>query len=117
MEQDQKKMDALQLHHFLGKKWAIGILYILEKDTTSYNQLFNILRHRISPTLLSLRLKELIHFGFIQQNTDHQKITYTITKNGNEFLRFLHQLENWARKNGYSFETAEVQGRAKNELK
>ncbi len=89
---------------FIGKKWTLLILLELYKGKDKwkrYSQLKKSLQ-KITPKMLSLRLKELekekILIKRISTNKFPIKCEYALTKTGEEFIKIIKDIKKWALK-------------------
>ena len=96
----KKECDVLKLYKLLGKKWTIELFFNIDDDPASYNQLFSLFGHTISPTLLSKRLKELSDFNLINKKNVSWKNLYIITTKGEELKNIILKSKIWL----YSYE-------------
>ncbi|MBR9677548.1 helix-turn-helix transcriptional regulator [Candidatus Woesearchaeota archaeon] len=87
---------------FLGKRWTLLILLELYKGDSNkkrYSQLKNNIV-RITPKILSLRLKELEKEKLITKKVDttHFPITseYQLTKSGEAFIKIIKDIKQWS---------------------
>lgn len=81
--------DFIRFYKYLGSSWTIFILFKLEREPKTFNQLLAELERRINPFLLSLRLKQAISFNIIEKFIYQGKIMYRITPLGNKVLESL----------------------------
>lgn len=88
----------------VGKKWSLLILFELYRSGTREKRYTEIklALPKITPKLLSLRLKELERDGLISKKIDTSsfpvKSTYKLTKAGEEFIVVAKALKNWSLK-------------------
>ncbi|MGK4568703.1 winged helix-turn-helix transcriptional regulator [Flavobacterium sp. 3HN19-14] len=86
----------------VGDKWSVFVMVTLGKSKTMR---FNELKHGIggiSQKMLTVTLRELESFGLVNREIFPQippKVEYTITPMGEEFLRHLVVMLEWACKN------------------
>lgn len=93
------KCDIIDLYSFLGKKWTFALFSNMSEDPVTFNQLHEMSRHLINPTLLSERLKDMIRFNLVERKIVDGKVSYIITSQGQEFKSILHQIKEWAQRN------------------
>jgi len=92
----------MALFDLLGRSWAMGIVWQLDKGPAT----FRVLQERcetISPTTLNKRLKELTQAQIIERSLEG----YTLTPRGEELLKRLKPLGQWAREWAKLFNTDE----------
>src|SRR3989344_2922502 len=90
---------VFQIADLIGKKWTIALLGEIE---THNAQGFNVLFHRmgkITPKILTQRLKELESQGLIRKTVDTKsvplKTAYHLTDKGRELQKILMELKVW----------------------
>lgn len=88
----------------IGKKWTLLILLELHKGkdgSRRYSELKSRLP-RITPKILSLRLKELEHEKLIQKKVDSKtipvKCEYSLTKSGEGLIGVVKEIKKWSLK-------------------
>lgn len=82
----------------IGSKWVLLILYNLCTERKGFNELQRALP-RISPRILSLRLKELVESGLVTKTvfqTTPPTVQYSITPKGQSLKSILESLGSWA---------------------
>jgi len=92
----------MALFDLLGRSWAMGIVWQLDKGPAT----FRVLQERcetISPTTLNKRLKELTQAQIVERSLEG----YTLTPRGEELLKRLKPLGQWAREWAELFNTDE----------
>lgn len=99
---NEKGCDVINFYRIMGKKWTIEIFCNISDSPISYNQLFTFFGHKISPTLLSKRLKELIEFKFVKKTVINDKLIYIITPEGKELKTMITKTKKWLKKNNYN---------------
>jgi DNA-binding HxlR family transcriptional regulator len=89
---------------FVSKKWTLLILLELYKGSIEkkrYSEIKNKME-KITPKVLSARLKELEKEGLITRNVDASqfpvKTEYALTKSGKDFIPIIGQIKTWALK-------------------
>jgi DNA-binding HxlR family transcriptional regulator len=89
---------------FIGKRWTLLILLELYKGDFKkkrYSELKNSL-DRITPKILSTRLKELAKEGMIKKDIDASKFPikceYSLTESGMDFIKIIKDMKKWALK-------------------
>ena len=78
----------------LDERWTM----LLIRELISGSRHFNDLRRgvpRMSPTLLSKRLRTLMRRGVIERHTDGNRVTYELTPAGRELAPIIEQLGTW----------------------
>lgn len=93
----------------LGKKWTILILQTLMRPRSAEEMRFSSI-HRdldwISPKVLTERLRELEHEGILERNVDAAsippKVSYRLTRKGNDLRGVLEMMQLWGLKYGGS---------------
>lgn len=86
---------------FISKKWTLLILLELYKTqgTKRYSELKHSLM-KITPKILSSRLRELEHQGLITKhivtNGFPIKCEYTLTDSGKDFIRIIKDIKRWS---------------------
>lgn len=89
---------------FLGKKWTILILLELNKGKNKKKRYSELKKSipKITPKILSSRLKELEREKLIQKTVDNLKFPikskYSLTKIGKEFINVIEDMKKWALK-------------------
>ncbi len=88
--------------HFVGDKWAMFVMVNLGQNKTMR---FNELKHAIdgiSQKMLTVTLRDLESFGLVDRKIFAQippKVEYTITETGEEYLRHMMVMLDWACQN------------------
>ncbi len=97
-----KDCTIYQTANFIGKRWTLLILLELYKGdskTKRYSELKNNLP-RITPKILSTRLKELEKEKLVNKKIDVKvfpvKCEYSLTKSGEDFIRIIKDIKKWA---------------------
>jgi DNA-binding HxlR family transcriptional regulator len=75
----------------LGRRWALRLVWELRRSTRSFSELRE--RTGISPSVLSLRLQELVQAGVLERDAGRR---YRLTGRGRELARILYELNRWA---------------------
>src|SRR3989344_7219366 len=95
------KMEKCDVHGadgLAGKKWSLIILQqIVMNGDKGFNFIFKKLK-KISPKILSKRLKEMEEMKLIKKEQTESKparIKYAITKKGSELYSIMMQLKKW----------------------
>ena len=83
----------------IGKKWTVAILQEIDvHEDTGFNVLFKRL-DKITPKILSQRLKELEEQGIIQKKSSANKnvvrTQYCLTKKGKDLYALVEQIKQW----------------------
>ena len=95
MDKKKDHCELLDLFNLLGKKWTIEILHNINDKPISFNQLYVFFGHKISPILLSKRLKELENFSFINRKEIDKRIIYIISSRGKEVKKNINMTRKW----------------------
>ncbi len=89
---------------FIGKKWTIPLLLELykgEDHSKRYSELKRDLP-KITPKILSTRLKELVKEGMISKKVNSTtfppRCDYSLTKSGKEFISVIQGMKTWSLK-------------------
>ncbi len=82
----------MALFDLLGRRWAMGIIWNLGDNPTTFREL-QTRCESISPTILNSRIKELREAGIV----DHNGGGYCLTPSGVQLLKHLKPLGKWAR--------------------
>lgn len=75
----------------LGRRWALRLVWELRRSTRSFSELRE--RSGISPSVLSVRLRELGEAGVVERGIDRR---YQLSGRGRELARILYELNRWA---------------------
>jgi DNA-binding HxlR family transcriptional regulator len=75
----------------LGRRWALRLVWELRRSTLSFSELRG--RTGISPSVLSLRLRELVQADVLQRDAVRR---YRLSGRGRELARILYELNRWA---------------------
>jgi DNA-binding HxlR family transcriptional regulator len=75
----------------LGRRWALRLVWELRRSTLSFSELRA--RTGISPSVLSLRLRDLGKAGVLERDTARR---YRLSGRGRELARILYELNRWA---------------------
>lgn len=81
----------MALLDLLGRTWALGIIWQLNKKTMTFRQLQHACEG-ISPTLLNTRIKELTRLSLLTKGENG----YQLTNQGTELLSLVLPLGPWA---------------------
>ncbi len=81
----------------LGRRWALRLVWELRRSTLSFSELRR--RTRISPSVLSARLRELVEAGVLEQDGGRR---YRLSGRGRELARLLYEINRWAEQAGVS---------------
>ena len=82
----------MALFDLLGRRWAMGIIWHLNKGPASFRTLQSDCES-ISPSILNTRLKDLRQAGFIERSPDG----YRLTPTGEALFKLLQPLGQWSR--------------------
>jgi DNA-binding HxlR family transcriptional regulator len=75
----------------LGRRWALRLVWELRRSTLSFSDLRE--RTGISPSVLSLRLQELVQADVLERDAG---LRYRLSGPGRELARILYELNRWA---------------------
>jgi DNA-binding HxlR family transcriptional regulator len=75
----------------LGRRWALRLVWELRRSTLSFSELRQ--RTGISPSVLSLRLQDLVRAGVLERDAGRR---YRLSGRGRELARILYELNRWA---------------------
>ena len=75
----------------LGRRWALRLVWELRRSTLSFSELRA--RTGVSPSVLSLRLRELVEADVLERDTRRR---YRLSGRGRELARILYELNRWA---------------------
>jgi DNA-binding HxlR family transcriptional regulator len=75
----------------LGRRWALRLIWELRRSTLTFSELRS--RTRISPSVLSARLGELVESGVLERDGGRR---YRLSGRGRELARVLYELNRWA---------------------
>ncbi|NRB41871.1 MAG: helix-turn-helix transcriptional regulator [Pseudomonadales bacterium] len=81
----------MALLDLLGRTWALGILWHLNKQSLTFRELQSCCE-KISPTLLNSRLKELRQLNLVT----HNESGYCLTDMGQELFQIILPLGDWS---------------------
>lgn len=82
----------MALFDLLGKNWAMGIIWNLQKDSATFRELQRRCES-ISPTILNTRIKELREADIVERANDG----YQLTTRGKELMELLRPFLDWSR--------------------
>jgi DNA-binding HxlR family transcriptional regulator len=89
---------------FIGKQWTLLILLELYREKTRPKRYSELKRQlpKITPKILSLRLKELEKEELLTKKIDTKqfpiKCEYSLTKSGKDFINIIKDIKKWALK-------------------
>jgi DNA-binding HxlR family transcriptional regulator len=75
----------------LGRRWALRLVWELRRSTLSFSELRE--RTGISPSVLSLRLRELVQADVLERDVVRR---YRLSGRGRELARILYEVNRWA---------------------
>ena len=81
----------------LGRRWALRLIWELRRSTLTFSELRE--RTRISPSVLSARLGELVEASVVERDSGRR---YRLSGRGRELARVLYELNRWAEQAGVS---------------
>lgn len=94
-----KSCPLSNLTSLIGKKWTFVILQEIELNgNKGFNSIYKRM-NKISPKILSNRLKELEHNGLVQKKITKQKpfkSKYSLTEKGRELYNIMKIIQNWS---------------------
>ncbi|MFH0905768.1 MAG: helix-turn-helix domain-containing protein [archaeon] len=86
----------------ISKKWTIYIIRELNGEPKYFNDMLHCLNWGLTAKILSSRLKELIKEDIVKKEivgkTTPQRIRYSLTKRGHEFIEAFGGIEKWSKK-------------------
>ncbi|HAS45905.1 MAG TPA: transcriptional regulator [Microscillaceae bacterium] len=88
----QTGQPIMALFDLLGRNWAMGIIWHLDKGASTFRQIQEYCEN-ISPTTLNKRLKELNNAFLIERTMEG----YALTSQGKELFALLEPLGLWAK--------------------
>ena len=89
---------------FIGKKWTLFIILELYKENLRSKRFLELKNNlpKITPKILSLRLKELEAIGLITKKIYTKsfpiRCEYSLTESGKEFMNVVKYIKKWALK-------------------
>ncbi|MBL7055511.1 helix-turn-helix transcriptional regulator [Candidatus Woesearchaeota archaeon] len=105
------KCPIFQVADIIGKKWSI---VVIQEVALNGSKGFNAIHHRmekVSPKLLSQRLKDLEKFGIITKKILAGEMpvrtSYSLTKQGKELQEIITSLRKWYAKHNPNLEGCE----------
>lgn len=103
-----KKCHVSELIDLMGKKWTFSLMQeISANGDKGFNFIFNRMG-KISPKLLSQRLREMEELNLIEKKIISEKMpvrtTYRLTKKGKEFMELMYSVQKFGIKYGKSSE-------------
>lgn len=87
--------DVQKIHQLFGRKWTLGLIHNIGERRVSFNELSNLARKEINPTLLSNRLKELERFKLVRREESNGRVFYSISENGKRFKTILLEIRSF----------------------
>jgi DNA-binding HxlR family transcriptional regulator len=75
----------------LGRRWALRLVWELRRSILTFSELRE--QTGISPSVLSVRLRELSDAGILEQDVGRR---YRLSGRGRELARVLYELNRWA---------------------
>ena len=75
----------------LGRRWALRLIWELRRSTLTFSELRE--RTGISPSVLSVRLGELVEAGVLERDSGRR---YRLSGRGRELARILYEVNRWA---------------------
>jgi DNA-binding HxlR family transcriptional regulator len=99
-----KNCAVFKASNIIGKRWTLSIILELYKGKNKWKRYNHIKSKlpRITPKMLSARLKELVKAGIISKRVDSTTIPikseYSLTKHGEEFIDVIKHLKSWSLK-------------------
>ncbi len=89
--------DLHSLFALLGKRWTLLILNKVSKGGASFNELKAFSQNKISPILISSRLKGLTRLGIIDRISKENHIRYRLTQEGKNIHSHVLSIRDWAK--------------------
>jgi DNA-binding HxlR family transcriptional regulator len=83
----------MALFDLLGRRWAMGIIWQLSEGPLPFNELQKRC-DSISPTILSIRIKDLVEAALIERTLNG----YRLTTLGEKLIKILKPFQEWSRK-------------------
>ena len=99
-----KDCTIYQTTNFIGKRWTLLILLELYRGNTKSKRYSELKRNliRITPKILSARLKELEKQDLVKKTIDSSefpiKCNYSLTKSGEDFISIIKDIKKWSLK-------------------
>lgn len=99
-----KDCTIYQTTDFIGKQWTLLILLELYRQKIQPKRYSELKRQlpKITPKILSLRLKELEKEGLVHKKIDTTqfpiKCEYKLTESGKDFINIIKHIKQWALK-------------------
>ncbi len=86
----------VELYVFLGRKWSYMLFSRMGSLPVSFNELQELSHKQLNPTLVSSRLKQMIHLGIIEKKIMDGRVVYVATPKGLKLKEALHVVKEWA---------------------
>src|SRR3990172_9357681 len=86
----------IELYTFLGRKWSYMLFSSIDSSPVSFNELQALSDKRLNPTLISSRLKKMVHLGIIERKTVNGRVVYAATPKGLKLKEVLHAVKEWS---------------------
>ena len=89
---------------YMGKKWTVIIIAEIYKGKSKWKRYSELKKKipKITPKMLSDRLKSLEKEGIVKNKIDAEKFPvkskYTLTKKGEDFFRVIEEVKEWGLK-------------------
>jgi len=101
------KCSVLEVADIIGKKWTLVVIQeIFLNGEKGFNYIFKRMG-KISPKVLSKRLKELEEGGLVKKSILANKIPvrtlYKLTKKGEDLQKIINSLKDWTAKYSKSY--------------
>lgn len=86
----------------ISKKWMLQIIYDLFFNKKYFNE-FKENKPDLDNKTLSLRLKELQEYGFVEKRINENRSEYYLTNKGKSLNKIIYELSSFAIENNYEF--------------
>lgn len=90
-----------EVYSLFGKKWALVLFHNITDSPVSFNKLNIITNKKISPALMSKRLKEMISLGIIEKRIEDNKHLYYLTEIGADLKDIMFLIKKWGEKHSF----------------
>lgn len=94
-----KECTVFRTVDIVAKKWSLLIILsiIKGKGSKRYHEIKKDL-DRITPKVLSTRLKELESEGILIRKVNELKVTYSLTESGKDLIKVIENIKEWGLK-------------------
>ncbi len=83
----------MALFDLLGRPWAVGVIWTLQNETSTFRELQEKCES-ISPSILNSRIKDLREAGIVKRSLEG----YQLTERGKEIITLLLPFSQWSLK-------------------